>query len=141
MSDIRLGDIFLVTEEDSVTAYWRGVSDTKHVLLCAMSATAFNEEPPLRDRFLALASEIAGHRARSITTTPPWWSELPCMSCEAPQAADVRHACAQVTELSQLALSPSGVPLNCCRVKTVGAMGVPADRPSPAPTPRRSSRY
>jgi hypothetical protein len=139
MSDIKLGDIFLVTEADSVTAFWRGIADTRHVLLCSMLASAFNEVPLLRDRFMALASEIAGQHASAASTPPPWWAELPCMTCESPQAADVRHACAQVQELSQLALSPSGVPLNCCRVKTVGAMGVP-DTP-PAASPPRARRH
>jgi hypothetical protein len=141
----KLGDIFLTVEADSISAFWRGTNDTKHVQLCTMLAPVFNEAPPLRDRFLALASEIAAHHhQRSITNaTPPWWSELECATCKNPQAADVLHQAAQVTELSALQLSPSGRPAACCHVKTLAAMGAP-DMPSSAPTPRAqrlSRRY
>jgi hypothetical protein len=58
---------------------------------------------------------------------------LPCWSCIAPQGPDVRVWLANASD-EDLAnqQSPSGFPLCCCRVKTVGAYGL-----DPAPAPAR----
>jgi hypothetical protein len=140
MSDIRLGDISFVDTADSHGAFWRGAADTEATLLCSVKVTAV-ADPEVRDKFHALAAAVAGHLARgsaAVGAAPSarWYDTLPCMVCESPQAADVRHLCSQVTELSELQLSPSGLPVVCCKVHVVGAMGIP-NMPSAAPAPAR----
>ena len=144
MSDIRLGTIDFVTTADSHAAFWRGAADTEATLLCSVKASAV-ADPEVRDKFHALASAVAGHiaygsTAVAVAPSAPWYADLECMRCTSPQSADVRLACAQVQELAELALSPSGRPLTCCKVHVVGAMGVP-DMPPAAPPPRRARRW
>jgi hypothetical protein len=144
MSDIRLGTIDFVATADSHTAFWRGAADTEATLLCSVKASAV-ADPEVRDKFHALASAVAGHiaygsTAVAVAPSAPWYADLECMRCTSPQSADVRLACAQVQELAELALSPSGRPLTCCKVHVVGAMGVP-DMPPAAPPPRRARRW
>ena len=144
MSDIRLGTIDFVTTVDSHTAFWRGAADTEATLLCSVKTSAV-ADPEIRDKFHALASAVAGHiaygsTAVAVAPSAPWYADLECMRCTSPQSADVRLACAQVQELAELALSPSGRPLTCCKVHVVGAMGVP-DMPPAAPPPRRARRW
>jgi hypothetical protein len=46
--------------------------------------------------------------------------KLPCLSCERPEADDVRHAIGQGAFLEVCPTSPSGLPLQCCRVVFAG---------------------
>jgi hypothetical protein len=145
MSNVRLGNIDFVTTADSHGAFWRGPADTEATLLCSVKAGAV-ADPEVREKFHALAAAVAGHHvlhgsaAIGVAPPAPWWSSLPCARCESPVAADVRHLCGQVTELSELQLSPSGLPVVCCRIHVAGAMGVPNMPPAAAP-PRRSRRW
>ena len=53
--------------------------------------------------------------------------DLPCRDC--PHGADVRSMISQSDSvLDEHQCSPTGLPLNCCRIRVVGAM--PGDRPS-----------
>jgi hypothetical protein len=45
--------------------------------------------------------------------------DLPCRSCTAPQAADVKFYLGQGLYADKKNLSPGGLPLDCCRVKKV----------------------
>ena len=46
---------------------------------------------------------------------------LPCWSCTKPQASDVRVWLANCSDDDRAnQRSPSGLPLSCCRVRTVG---------------------
>ena len=144
MSDIKLGTIDFVDAADGHAAFWRGAADAEATFLCSVKASAV-ADPEVRDKFHALASAVAGHiaygsTAVAVAPSAPWYADLECMRCTSPQSADVRLACAQVQELAELALSPSGRPLTCCKVHVVGAMGVP-DMPPAAPPPRRARRW
>jgi len=140
MSDINLGTIDFVNTAESHGAFWRGLADVEATLLCSVRASAV-VDPEVRDKFHALAAAVAGHLVRgstAVTAAPAgrWYDSLPCTTCSHPQAADVRHLCAQVTELAELQLTPSGLPIGCCRVRVVGAMGVPDMPPAAAPRAR-----
>ena len=128
-----------MTTADSHGAFWRGAADTEATLLCSIKASAV-ADPEVREKFHALAAAVAGHLACGspvvAASSARWYDTLPCATCTQPQADDVRHLCGQVTELSELQLSPSGLPVVCCRVHVAVAMGVP-DRPPSAP-PRRA---
>jgi len=143
VSDIRLGEISFVDLADSQGAFWRGAADTEATLLCSVKASVIGD-PEVRDKFHALAAAVAGRIAYGTTAvaaapSAPWYAGLECMRCTSPQSADVRFACGQVQELAELALSPLGRPLTCCKVHVVGAMGVP-DVPPAAPPPARRAR-
>jgi hypothetical protein len=50
-------------------------------------------------------------------------SNLPCLTCQAPEAADVRHllgAGAFSENDAARNTSPSGLPVICCKVKVLG---------------------
>jgi hypothetical protein len=146
MSDIRLGDVFFIAESDRGCAYWRATGDTTNVFLAAISLDAYNGDPQLQNQFLQLASAVAAHKQRAViagTSKPASrLAGLPCETCETPQGVDVRHRAMQVTDINELGLSPSGLPMNCCRVHTVGVMmlDAPSSRP-PAPARRMGRRY
>jgi hypothetical protein len=58
---------------------------------------------------------------------------LPCWGCTDPVASDVRIWLANSSDDDRAnQRSPSGFPLGCCRVKTVGAF--PMSDTAPAPT-------
>ena len=140
VSDIKLGTINFENTAEAHTAFWCGAADTEATLLCSVKAGAI-DDPEVRAKFHALAAAVAGHLAygsTAVTAAPSarWYDTLPCTTCEHPQAADVRHLCGQVTELAELQLSPGGLPVVCCRVHTVGAMGIPDMAPA-ASSPRR----
>jgi len=59
--------------------------------------------------------------------------QLPCWTCDQPQAADVRAWLAGVSDEDiETQRSPSGWPLLCCHVKVVGT--VPASNTTRAAT-------
>jgi hypothetical protein len=135
MADTRIGDIFFSAEGDRGCAYWRGVADTGDTFLCAVDLAAYNAQAEVRDQFMALASAVAAHRQRAFIAGMgkpiSRLAGLPCETCEAPQANDVRHRAAQVADINELELSPSGLPMGCCRVRTVGVMGGNPDTSRP----------
>jgi hypothetical protein len=145
MSDIKLGTIDFVDTADCHTAFWRSPADVEATLLCSVRASAV-VDPEVREKFHALAAAVAGHIAygsAAVAAAPSarWYESLPCMTCSQPQADDVRHLCGQVTELAELQLSPSsGLPIGCCKVHVVGAMGVP-NMPPAAPPRARARRW
>jgi hypothetical protein len=73
----------------------------------------------IEEQIVALEHERAAIDDR-ICPGPPGRGarlEVPCWTCQRPQAADVRH---QLSSSSAMpALSPSGFPLMCCRVTHV----------------------
>jgi hypothetical protein len=146
MSDIKLGDINFVDTADCHAAFWRGVADTEATFLCSVKAGAV-ATPEVRDKFHALAAAVAGRHvygSAAVGAASParWYDTLPCATCKQPQAAEVLGRCRQVAELSALQLSPSGLPLSCCRVHSVGVvtLDAPSSRP-PAPMRRVGRRY
>jgi hypothetical protein len=48
-------------------------------------------------------------------------SELPCLTCSAPQAADIRHALGQGA-FDDGGKTPHGLPLGCCRIEMIGSV-------------------
>jgi hypothetical protein len=145
MTDIRLGTIDFVDTVDSHGAFWRGAADTETTFLCSVKAGAV-ADPEVRAKFHALAAAVAGHLVHGtpVAAAPParWYDTLPCATCKQPQAADVLGLCGQYAELHAMQLSPSGYPLLCCKVRTVGvmAMDTPSSRP-PAPARQMRRRY
>jgi hypothetical protein len=130
----EVGTIHVLEQDGRAAAYWQGAGNEDPTFLCAMAADAYNSKPALRQRFMELAAMLAtGGRDVVVSkvepvATEPWWTSLPCAQCASPQAADVLHQARQVEELSQLALSPSGHPMACCKVRTLAVMSDPNAR-------------
>jgi hypothetical protein len=144
MPDIKLGTISFESTAEAHTAFWRSAADAEATLLCSVKASAVADSE-VRDKFHALAAAVAGHIAFGTTTvgaapSARWYDTLPCATCKQPQAADVLHLCGSATQLSELQLTPSGLPIGCCRVRAVGAMGIP-DIPAVQTPVRRARRW
>jgi hypothetical protein len=117
--------------------YWRASDEAADTFLCAIASGAYDTELQVRDCFAQLVSMLATHYRRKFVAGAgaPAASRLsgfPCETCAALEADDVRHAAAQVAELGQLALSPGGLPIGCCRVHIVGGMSGRPDTPRSA---------
>jgi hypothetical protein len=125
----EIGTIHVLEEDGRSCAYWQGAGDEPPTFLCSMATAAYNGKPELRQRFMELAAMVATGRHDVAVgkvepaAATPWWASLDCARCSSPNAADVMHLARQVEELSQLALSPGGHPMNCCRVRQVAVMG------------------
>ena len=65
---------------------------------------------------------------------------IPCRDCTAPEADDVRFRAGQISDVSELQLSPGGFPVGCCKRVTLAVIGGQPDRPS-APARRMGRRY
>ena len=126
----ELGTIHVFEEAGRSCAYWSAGGDETPMFLCSIATAAYNNKSELRQAFMALAAATAGHGEHAVAIgkkvepppPAPWWADLVCARCTAPQAADIRHRCAQVTELAELETSPSGLPLGCCKLRVVGQM-------------------
>jgi hypothetical protein len=139
----KIGDIFTVCEGDRLAAYWRGTSDGVDTFLVSIDAAVCNDAPGLHDQFLQLASAAATARAHGKLgggkdLAAERFAQLPCAQCDRPEANEVRLRCGQVSDISELELSPSGTPAGCCRRRVVGVLGIP--NLSPTVPPRRVGR-
>jgi hypothetical protein len=140
----KVGDISTFEADGQLRAFWRGSFDEVETFLAAVDATALNAQPELRDRFFELVSAVAAARAHGMVAgkadlASQRFAQLPCASCDRPEAAEIRLRCGQVSDVSELELSPLGNPAGCCRRRVIGVMGVP-DMPPASPPPRRMGR-
>jgi hypothetical protein len=62
---------------------------------------------------------------------PELQQNLPCLSCQAPESLDVKFAIGQDMFRNGANLSPSGLPLQCCKIRIV--VDIPS-KSSAAPT-------
>ena len=143
----KIGDIFTRAEGDRLCAYWRGATDTIDTFLASIDATICNNAPGLHDQFLQLVSAAATARVHGkaggdkVDLAAERFAQLPCAQCERPEAAEIRLRCGQVSDTSELDLSPGGAPAGCCRRRIVGVLGLDAPSPRPPPPARRSRRW
>jgi hypothetical protein len=141
----KVGDIFTVYEGDRLAAYWRGVADGVDMFLVSIDAAICNNAPGLHDQFLRLVSATATARAHGKLggkdLVAERFAQLPCASCDRPEAAEVRLRCGQVSDVSELELSPSGTPAGCCRRRVVGVLGIPNLSPATSSARRVGRRY
>jgi len=108
-------------------AVWRSEDGAEEVALCSVDLTAYSNEPSVRERFSELVSAVADYYRRTHVAAPvasiSRLDGLPCATCKAPEADDIRHRAGQISDASELALSPGGYPAGCCRVRAVGVFG------------------
>jgi hypothetical protein len=129
-------------------AVWRSEDGTEEAVLCSVSQIAFENEATVRDRFAELINAVAAHHQRKHAAAPAApvsrLAGIPCETCTAPEADDVRHRAGQVSDISELQLSAGGFPVGCCRRRIVAVMGIPDTPPAasmPAAARRMGRRY
>jgi len=142
MMEKKTGDIFLTEESGRFTVYFRSINDEPAAFLCAADSQICSAHPHLRELLFELAAELAVNRERAprdsialrvreplAKSTAVATPVIPCSSCTAPQAADVRAWAASCSaEDVERQLSPAGWPPGCCHVQPVGQFGSQAAR-------------
>jgi len=122
--------IYFIREASVGKAVFRPAAGNAEDVFCAAVSLSAYDDPQVCEAFAALVSAITAHFRRQ---TPVEVADraaqiaqlLPCCSrCSEPEAAEILHWARQVSDLSELRMSASGLyPLNCCRVRIVGAFG------------------
>jgi hypothetical protein len=131
MSENKIGDVVVLKSETQQQAFYQ-LADGTSVFLCALALDDY-ENYLLRERFFELATEIVLARIRASggnvalaqrdTVPAPETNPhagVPCWLCTSPTSADVR-AQLRSSAAADIHLSPSGLPMTCCRVTAVGA--------------------
>jgi hypothetical protein len=117
-------------------AIWRSEDGAAEVVLCGVDQIAYEGTLAVREHFAALVNAVADHHRRKhvvVTVAPASrLAGIPCETCTAPEADDVRHRAGQISDVSELQLSPGGFPVGCCKRRIVGAFGGRPDTPPPA---------
>ena len=142
MSENKIGDVVVLKTDTQQQAHYQ-LADGTSAFLCALSLNDY-ENPLLREQFFAFATEIVVARIRASgsnvtlvqrdTAPAPEVNPnagLPCWACASPIAEDVRSQL-RSSIAADIHLSPSGLPLTCCRISAVGVFG-PAGKPTHAP--------
>ena len=128
--------IYFVREASGVgKAVFRPTDDAEDVFCAAVALDAY-DDPHVCANFAALVNAVAAYRRRThaVEAAAPVsrLDGLPCATCEAPEADDVRFRAGQISDASELQLSPNGYPVGCCRRRIVGAFGGRSDTPRSA---------
>jgi len=109
------------------TAFWRASDDAPDAFLCGVALDAYDSDSGVRDRFAELVNAVADHcrrkHAAEVATPTSRLAGLPCETCKAPEADDVRFRAGQISDASELGLSAGGFPVGCCRRRIVGVIG------------------
>ena len=119
--------VYFVQEADRGAAVWRASDDAPDVFLCGVALDAYDSDSGVRDRFAELVNAVADHcrrkHAAEVATPTSRLAGLPCETCKAPEADDVRFRAGQISDASELGLSAGGFPVGCCRRQIVGVIG------------------
>jgi hypothetical protein len=115
-------------------AIWRSEDGAVEVTLCSVDLAAYDAAALVRERFAELANTVADHHRRMHVAAPvesaaSRLAGIPCATCTEPQADDVRFRAGQISDASELQLSPGGFPVGCCKRRIVGAFGGRPDAP------------
>ena len=128
--------VYFVREGDRGVAVWRASDEAPDRFLCSVELTAYDSDAQLRDRFAELVSAVADHCRRKhvaeVVAPASCLAGLPCETCEAPEADDIRFRAGQISDASELQLSSNGYPVGCCNRRIVGAFGGRPDTPRSA---------
>jgi hypothetical protein len=128
--------VYFLRESSGVgKAVFRSTDDGEDVFCAAVALSAY-DDAKVREAFAALVNAVADHCRRTyaaeVTAPASRLAGLPCETCEAPEADDVRFRAGQISDVSELELSPGGFPASCCRRRVVAAFGGRPDAPRPA---------
>jgi hypothetical protein len=119
--------VYFVREGDRGCAYWRASEASADEFVCAVALDAYDSDSQVRDRFAELVNAVADHcrrkHAAEAVAPASRLAGLPCETCEAPEADDVRFRAGQISDAAGLELSPGGFPVGCCKRQIVGVIG------------------
>ena len=137
--------IYFEQEANTGRAVWRSEDGAAEAVLCSVNLVAYDAEPTVRECFAALINAVTDHHRRTHVAVAPVSAAsrlegIPCRDCTAPEADDVRFRAGQISDVSELQLSPGGFPVGCCKRVTLAVIGGQPDRPS-APARRMGRRY
>jgi hypothetical protein len=131
--------VYFLREANTGRAVWCSEDGAEEIVLCSVGLAAYESEAAVRDRFAELVNAVADYHRRNhvveaVDRATQIAEALPyCSKCSEPEAAEILHQARQASDLGELRMSASGLyPLNCCRVKTVGAFGGRPDTPRAA---------
>ena len=109
------------------TAFWRASDDAPDAFLCGVALDAYDSDSGVRDRFAELVNVAADHcrreHAAQVVAPASRLEGIPCATCAAPEAADIRFRAGQISDASELGLSAGGFPVGCCKRQIVGVIG------------------
>jgi hypothetical protein len=131
--------VYFNQQGDLGVATWHRSADADGVPCCSVSLNSYHANPRVRELFAELTAAVADfHRRTSAiegATPAERLDAFPyCSECKSPEAEEIRHLLGQGASVEQIATTPSGLPLSCCRVRTLGAYG---RSDTPQPTARR----
>ena len=131
--------VYFVREGDRGVAYYRANDEAEDVFVAAIALVTYDSNSDVRDHFAGLVAATADCYRRTYAAVAPAsrLAGLPCETCTAPEAADVRFRAGQISDASELGLSAGGYPVGCCRRQIVAVVSGGSDAPrSAAPLPR-----
>jgi hypothetical protein len=137
--------IYFEQEAGAGRAVWRSEDGAEEVVLCSVNLVAYDSEAVVREHFAALVNAVADHHRSKYVAAPAVSAAsrlegIPCRDCTAPEADDVRFRAGQISDTSELRLSPGGFPEGCCKRVTLAVIGGQPDRQM-APARRMGRRY
>jgi len=104
--------VYFVTEGTRGTAVWRASDEAEDIFLAAVALDAYERDSQVRDRFAELVNVAADHcrreHAAQVVAPASRLEGIPCATCAAPEAADIRFRAGQISDASELALSSGG---------------------------------
>jgi len=119
--------VYFVTEGTRGTAVWRASDEAEDIFLAAVALDAYERDSQVRDRFAELVNVAADHcrreHAAQVVAPASRLEGIPCATCAAPEADDVRFRAGQISDAAGLELSPGGFPVGCCKRQIVGVIG------------------
>ena len=119
--------VYFVQEPDRGVAVWRASDAAPDVFLCSVDLTSYHGDSQVRDRFAELVNAVADHfrrkHAAEAVAPASRLEGIPCATCTALEADDVRFRAGQISDVSELGLSAGGFPVGCCRRQIVGVIG------------------
>ena len=128
--------VYFLREANTGRAIWCSEDGAEEIALCSVSLDAYESEAVVRDRFGELVNTVADHCRRKhvaeVVAPASCLAGLPCETCEAPEADDIRFRAGQISDASELQLSSNGYPVGCCNRRIVGAFGGRPDTPRSA---------
>jgi hypothetical protein len=126
--------VYFVREENRGVAYFRANDQAEDVFLAAIALVTYDSNSDVRDHFAGLVAAAADYYRRTyaaeVVAPASRLAGLPCETCTAPEADDIRFRAGQSSGAFEL--SPGGFPAGCCKRRIVGVVSSGLDAPRSA---------
>ena len=119
--------VYFLREGDRGVAYFRANDQAEDVFVAAIALAAYDSNSDVRDHFAGLVAAAADYYRRTyaaeVVSPASRLEGIPCATCTAPEADDVRFRAGQISDAAGRELSPGGFPAGCCKRQIVGVIG------------------